>query len=116
MKNQTTSFATVTAALALVSFVVMGQRAVARATADPISPIKAMKIAEGSAGGKAGMAIYEFDDGKWIYSVPVAKAGKLSEVEIDPTTGKVLETEAVDAKAEAKEFAAALNKLAKAHS
>ena len=80
-----------------------------------ISPVKAMGIAEGATGGKAGMAIYEFDDGHWIYSVPVAKGGKLSEVEINPVSGKVLETESVDAKSEAKEFAQSLEKLAKTH-
>ena len=69
-----------------------------------ITPWEAMKIAARVSGGKPLNAIYEFDDGQWIYGVVVVKNHKLLEVEIDPTTGKVGETENITPDGEAKEM------------
>jgi hypothetical protein len=77
-----------------------------------ISPVKAMSIAAAKTGGKAAMAIYEFDDGHWIYGVTVVKNHKLLEVEMDPATGKIGETESVTPAGEAKEMQSELSTLA----
>ena len=78
-----------------------------------ITPVQAMKAAEGKTGGKATMAIFEFDEGHWIYGVIVAKDHKLTEVDVDPMTGKAGSTEAVTPDDEAKEMKDALEKMTK---
>ncbi len=78
-----------------------------------ISPVQAMKIATDKTGGKAGMAMFEFEDGHWIYGVVIAKKGKLMEAEIDATTGKLGDVEDITAAGEGKEFASELTKFAK---
>jgi len=75
-----------------------------------IAPWDAMSAATKSAGGKALSAIYEFDEGKWIYGVIVVKNHKVLEVAVDPTTGAVLESEDTTPDAEAKEMKADLTK------
>lgn len=78
-----------------------------------VTPVQAMKIAEGKAGGKAMMAIFEFDEGHWVYGIVVVKNHKLTEVEIDPMTGKVLASEPVTPDDEAKEMKAELENMMK---
>ncbi len=78
-----------------------------------ISPVQAMKAAEGKIGGKAVMTIFEFDEGKWNYGVIVAKNHKLTEVDVDPKTGKAGASEEVTPDDEAAEFKDALVKLSK---
>ena len=74
-----------------------------------ITPWDAMASATKS-GGKAVSAIFEFDEGKWIYGVIVVKNHKVWEVAVDPTTGAVLESEETTPDAEAKEMKADLTK------
>ena len=76
-----------------------------------ITPVQAMKAAEAKTGGKATMAIFEFDEGHWIYGVIVTKNHKLTEVDVDPMTGKAGATEAVTPEDEAKEMKDALDKM-----
>ena len=78
-----------------------------------ISPVQALKAAEAKTGGKAKMAIFEFDEGHWIYGVIVAKNHKLMEVDVDPMTGKAGATEDVTPDDEAKEMKDALEKMTK---
>ena len=78
-----------------------------------ITPVQALKAAEGKTGGKATMAIFEFDEGHWIYGVIVVKNHKLTEVDVDPMTGKAGATEAVTPDDEAKEMKDALTKMTK---
>lgn len=76
-----------------------------------ITPVQAMKAAEASVGGKAGLAMFEFDEGHWIYGVVVVKDHKLMEVDVDPMTGKAGDHESVTADDESQEFASSLKKL-----
>lgn len=78
-----------------------------------VTPVQAMKAAEGKVGGKAAMAIFEFDEGHWIYGVVVVKDKKLMEVDVDPMTGKAGDSEAVTPEDEGKEFQQELAKLIK---
>jgi uncharacterized membrane protein YkoI len=73
-------------------------------TVGKIAPWKAMEIAKQKVPGRALNANFEFDDGHWIYSVTVVHSHKISEVEIDPVSGKVGEVEAVTPAGEAKEL------------
>ena len=73
-----------------------------------ITPWEAMQIAAKASGGTPFQAVYEFDDGQWIYGVVVVKNHKLMEVELDPTSGKIGETENVSPEDEAKELRSAL--------
>lgn len=77
-----------------------------------ISPVQAMKAASAN-GGKATMAIFEFDEGHWVYGVVVVKNHKLMEIDVDPITGKVGDSEVVTPDGEAKEMSDALSKMAK---
>jgi hypothetical protein len=77
-----------------------------------ISPVEAMRIAEKRSGGRATRATFEFDEGKWVYGVITVKNHKLMETEIDPVSGKVLDTEAVTPDGEAKEVRAEFAKMA----
>jgi len=83
------------------------------APAAKVTPVQAMKAAEAKVGGKAAMAMFEFDEGHWIYGVIVAKNHKLMEVDVDPMTGKAGDTESVTPEDEGKEFQQALAKLIK---
>ena len=56
--------------------------------------------------GKAMSSKYEFEDGHWQYAVIVKGKSGLYEVEIDPTTGKILDQERTSAAEEKKEAAA----------
>jgi hypothetical protein len=78
-----------------------------------VTPWVAMKSAAMKVGGKAYNATFEFEDGKWIYGVMVVKNHKMSEVEIDATTGKVGDVEAIDPAKEAKEVQGELTKALK---
>jgi uncharacterized membrane protein YkoI len=78
-----------------------------------ITPVQALKAAEAKVGGKATMAIFEFDEGHWIYGVIVAKNHKLMEVDVDPMTGKAGASEDVTPDDEAKEMKDALEKMTK---
>lgn len=78
-----------------------------------ITPWAAMKIATEKVPGHALNATYEFDEGHWVYGVMVVTGGtkkEIKEVELDPTTGKVGDVEAVTPEGEAKEMTAELNK------
>ena len=79
-----------------------------------VTPWTAMKTAAAKTGGKPFEAVYEFEDGKWQYGVMVVKAGKISEVEIDATTGVVGDVEGVTPAGEAKEVQAELTGVIKA--
>ncbi len=79
-----------------------------------VTPVQAMKAAEGKVGGKAAMAIFEFDEGHWIYGVVIMKNHKLMEVDVDPMTGKTGDSEDVTPADEAKEFQDGLTKMLKA--
>lgn len=78
-----------------------------------VTPVQAMKAAEGKVGGKATMVLFEFDEGHWTYGVVVVKNHKLMEVDVDPMTGKAGATEDVTPDDEAKEFKDALAKMIK---
>ena len=91
---------------------VKGQQKMTKPAAK-VSPVQAMKSAEGKTGGKAVLAVFEFDEGHWGYGVIVNKNHRLVEVDVDPMTGKAGDTESVTPADEAKEFEAALIKLAK---
>lgn len=69
-----------------------------------ITPWQAIKIATGKVPGKALNANFEFDEGKWVYGVMIVANGKIQEVEIDPTSGKIGDVEAVTPEGEAKEI------------
>lgn len=78
-----------------------------------ITPVQAMKAAEGKLGGKATMALFEFGEGHWTYGVILVKDHKLTEVDVDPSSGKVGDSEAVTPDDEAVEFKEALEKMVK---
>ena len=71
-----------------------------------LSASRAKSIAAKKMNGVAKSAKYEFEDGRWQYAVIVTKGAEMYEVEVDPTTGKVLDSEKTSAAAEAKEEAA----------
>ncbi|NEX22650.1 PepSY domain-containing protein [Thiorhodococcus mannitoliphagus] len=56
----------------------------------PISLTQAVVAAEQHIGGKASKAEYEQDQGRWVFDVEVVKGDTVMDVEVDPTTGKVL--------------------------
>ncbi len=89
------------------------QAAPMRAPVAKVSPVEAMKAAEAKYGGKATLAMFEFDEGHWIYGVMVVNDHKLIEVDVDPLTGKAGDKEAVTPADEAKEFADELTKMTK---
>ena len=78
-----------------------------------ITPSAAMKAAEKKTGGKAVMAIFEWDEGHWIYGVVTVKNHKITEVDVDPNTGVAGATEAGTPEAEAAEMKDALAKFIK---
>jgi uncharacterized membrane protein YkoI len=78
-----------------------------------LNPVQAMKIAEKASGGKAFQATFEYDEGHWVYGVMVKKGKALMEVELNPVTGKVGDTEKIDPAGEAKEMESELGKVLK---
>jgi uncharacterized membrane protein YkoI len=87
----------------------------AKATAPvaKVTPVQAMAAAESKYGGKAKMALFEFDEGHWVYGVVVLKDKKLIEVDVDPVTGKAGDSESVTPDDEAKEFKEQLTAILK---
>ena len=84
------------------------------APAAKVTPIQAMAAAKKKlGGGTAFQANFEFDEGHWVYGVMVVKGHQISEVEVDPTTGKALDSESVTPSGEAKEAQEELAKIAK---
>lgn len=80
-----------------------------------ISPIQALKAATDKLkGGTAFQAIYEFDEGHWVYGVLVVKGHTVTEVTVDPMTGAALDTETLTADDEAKEARDLMNQVIKA--
>lgn len=80
------------------------------AGAKQIAPWDAMKAATAKAGGKAIMATYVSEGGKFMYDVIVVNGKSLSEVEVDATTGKAGTVEKVTPAEEGKELTADLQK------
>lgn len=84
----------------------------AQAPKGKITPWEAIKIAKGKVPGRALNANFEFDEGKWVYGVMVVTEDtpkQIKEVEIDPMTGKVGDTETITPEGEAKEVTQELN-------
>ena len=79
-----------------------------------VTPWAAMHTAASKTGGTAFKAIFEFEDGHWQYAVLVLKGKKISEVEINATTGAVGDVEGVDPSGEANEFRSELQGVIKA--
>ncbi len=108
MKPNIATFAIVVAALSA---------SVSSAATPPkakITPKQAEASALKKIPGQVVNTKYEFEDGRWQYAVTVkASTGKLFEAEVSSTTGKVLDTEATTAEAEAKEAAADAKKAGK---
>lgn len=119
MHIQTRLILTATAALSLTGMA-FAQTATKPASAPTPPKAKiAQKTAESTAGKKIGGKVlsstYEFEDGRWQYAVMVKNAkGELYEVEVNATTGKVMDTEKTTPGAEAKEAAADKAKAASA--
>ena len=80
-----------------------------------ITPIQALKVAtDKMKGGTAFQANFEFDEGKWVYGVLVVKGHKITEVLVDPNSGKVLATEGVTPQDEVAEVRDELSQVIKA--
>lgn len=80
-----------------------------------ITPIQALKAAtDKTKGGTAFQANFEFDEGKWVYGVLVVKGHKVTEVIVEPMSGKVLATEAITPQDEVVEVRDELTKIIKA--
>jgi len=75
-----------------------------------ITPVEAIKIAKGKVAGRALNANFEFDEGKWVYGVMIVSGKKIQEVQIDPMTGKIGDTETVTPDGEAVEMKEELTK------
>ena len=74
-----------------------------------ITPVQAINIALGKVPGRPLNANFEFAEGKWVYGVMVVNGKTIKEVEIDPMTGKVGDTETITPEDEAKEIQQELN-------
>jgi hypothetical protein len=77
-----------------------------------ITPWEAIRIATTKVPGRALNANFEYAEGHWVYGVMVVTnttPKKIQEVEIDPITGKIGDTEEITPDGEAKEMAAELN-------
>jgi hypothetical protein len=75
-----------------------------------ITPIQAIKIAQGKVPGRPIQANFEIDEGHWVYGVMIVKGKTIKEVEIDPITGKIGGVETVTPNDEAKEVKDMLTK------
>lgn len=51
---------------------------------------EAVQAAERHVGGKASRAEYERDQGRWVFDVEVVKGNEVTDVQVDPASGKVL--------------------------
>ncbi len=78
--------------------------------AGKVAPWKAIEIAKTKVQGRALNADFEFDEGHWVYGVMIVHDHKISEVEIDPATGKIGDVEEVTPDGEAKEVQGELTK------
>lgn len=58
-----------------------------------ISLVQAISAAEQHVGGKAAKGEYELDKGQWVYDIEVIRDQKVTDVKVDPATGKVLSAE-----------------------
>lgn len=96
------------------SLFLMTARAQQPAPKGKITPWEAIKIATGKVSGRPLMANFEFDEGHWIYGVMIVSGKSIKEVEIDPMTGKVGDTENVTPEGEAKEVQQELTAALKA--
>ena len=72
--------------------------------------MEAINIALKKVPGRALNANFEFDEGKWVYGVVIVHGKTIKEVEIDPITGKVADSETVTPDGEANELRAELTK------
>ena len=80
-----------------------------------ITPVQAIAVAKKAlGGGTAFQANFEFDEGHWVYGVMIVKGHTISEVEVDPLTGKAMGTEAVTAADEMQEMKETLTKASAA--
>ncbi|HXH60507.1 MAG TPA: PepSY domain-containing protein [Fimbriimonadaceae bacterium] len=80
-----------------------------------ITPIQALEAAKAKmGGGTAFSANYEFDEGHWVYGVMVVKGHKITEVSIDPLTGKAVDAETLTPDDEAAEVKEDLSLIVKA--
>ena len=80
-----------------------------------ITPVQAIAVAKKAlGGGTAFQANFEFDEGHWVYGVLLVKGHKISEVEVDPMTGKSMGVETVTADDEMQEMKESLTKIAAA--
>ena len=59
-------------------------------TSAKISMTQAVTAAEQHVGGKASKAEYEKHKGQWVFDVEVVKDKKVMDVQVDPTSGKVI--------------------------
>ncbi len=75
-----------------------------------VTPWEAMKIANRKLSGRALSANFTFEDGHWQYEVFIVKDSTLHEVEVDATTGKLLDSEVGSPAQEAAEMAKSLNR------
>ena len=55
-----------------------------------IGMTQAVAAAEQHVGGKASKAEYEQHKGQWVFDVEVVKDKKVLDVQVDPTSGKVI--------------------------
>lgn len=69
-----------------------------------ITPWEAIKSAKGKVPGRALNANFEFAEGHWVYAVMIVNGKTIKEVEIDPMTGKVGDTETITPEGEAQEM------------
>jgi hypothetical protein len=100
------------AAAAMVATAVLS--AEAKAPKAKITPAQAEAAATKKIQGKATSAKYEFEDGHWQYAVLVENKTGLYEVEVNATTGKVMDTERTTPDEEEREAAADKAAAAKA--
>ena len=97
-------------AVALTGVLLAGANAQDPAKHGKVAPWDAMKSAAAKVpGSHAYSATYLTEGNKFMYDVIVIKGKSISEVEVDATTGKVGDVEAVTPEMEGKEMASDLN-------
>ena len=77
----------------------------AKAPNPKINAHEASRIAARAEHGVATSAKYEHEDGRWQYAVIVKRGKQMLEVEVDPNTGRVLDSEKTSAAEETRERA-----------
>lgn len=115
LKAVTLSVGLVVVALLIGSTSLFAAYAAGSAKPDPqpkckISPLQAIQAATQKVPGRALNANFELDEGKWIYGVIVVSGKSLSEVQVDPMTGKAGDVEKVTPDDEAQEMKVELTK------